>query len=121
MPSLKVSAPDWQRPRVVSLFKRITTIGSSPDCDVVIGSGGLGPVHANIHFDGNRFTVNAVERRYVVEVNGRKVQAHRLSHGDEIRLGPAVCVFRLYDEPADDEQRRMHEVRLDGLRKMVEF
>ncbi|RLB57901.1 MAG: Fis family transcriptional regulator [Deltaproteobacteria bacterium] len=103
------------------LFKRITTIGSSSECDVVIDAREVADNHAHIHFDGQQFTLSGLDRSHPIWVNDKKVKSHRLSHQDLIRLGRAELRFLLYDEPADHEQEELRRARLEAFHKMVEF
>lgn len=59
-----------------------TRIGSGGDSDIRLD--GLLERHARIVFDGERLTIESVDK---VVVNGEPGKRHRLGSGDEIRIG----------------------------------
>ncbi|HOX47154.1 MAG TPA: sigma 54-interacting transcriptional regulator [Myxococcota bacterium] len=120
MPSLVFQQKGATRPRRVPLFKRITTLGAAPECDLAIPGAGLAETHAHIHFDGKRFTLSALDKAPPIQVNDKKVRSAELAHKDRIQLGEAEVIFNLYDEPVD-EGAELEATRLDAYRRMVEF
>ena len=120
MPSINYMPVDDCRRKSIQLFKRITTIGDAPECDVSISGAGLAEIHANIHFDDKHFTVSQIEKASPVFVNDKKVKSQRLNHKDTIRFGDAQVTFNLYDEPMDDDDH-VQGARVEAYRKMVEF
>ncbi len=120
MPSLNYMPADGGRRKSFQLFKRITTIGDAPECDVSIGGIGLAETHANIHFDGKHFTVSQIEKASPVFVNDKKVKSQRLSHKDTIKLGEALVTFNLYDEPLEDDDH-LQTAQVEAYRRMVDF
>lgn len=98
MPSLLVDDDASAKTRIVPLFKKITTLGSSPDNDVVLRGADVAEHHAQIVFDGKRFSISAADRKLVIEINGKRKKAHDLDDGDCARLGNAEIRFSLYDD-----------------------
>ncbi len=120
MPSLSYKPRGSTRTKSVQLFKRVTTIGDAPECDVALAEFGLAQTHAHIHFDGKHFTISQLDKANPVLVNDKKVKSCRLGHMDQIRLGDATMVFNLYDEPLEEDDQ-VQQARLDAYRKMVDF
>ena len=84
MATLLLEAPGAD-PRAVRLFRPLTTIGSSDECDVHVPRAGLEPTHAQIHRDGDRFVVVGMLRD--MTVNGRREKRAPLTHRAVIRIG----------------------------------
>ena len=134
MPSLRLTAAGYPA-TVFHLYKKITSIGSGPDNDVVLPDPLIGDAYASIHFDGQTYTITTLQRKAEVVVNGKKRGKHKLSHDDKLVIGscelPALEVpfcqtlsvvvadRRLGGPPDDDERqgylslRRLH--MLQGL------
>ncbi len=108
------------RPRRVPLIKRITSIGEAQANDISVAGAGMADTHANLHFDGERFSLNVLEGAATVKVNGKRVKSCVLRHGDVIEAGAAKMDFLLYDEPRLG-QEELDAARLEAFRKMVEF
>src|SRR5580658_1174738 len=83
MPSLRLTAPGHP-PTVYSLFKKITSLGSGPDNDIVLPDPLVVDGFA-IHFDGQMYTVLAPKRSDFV-VNGKKRGKHKLAHDAYTKL-----------------------------------
>jgi len=62
MPSLRILVPGMG-PKVYHLYKKITTLGSGADCDVVIPDPLVADTYAHLHHDGRDFNIATVERR----------------------------------------------------------
>jgi hypothetical protein len=84
MPSLRMTAPG-QPPTVYHLHKKITSLGSSRDNDIVLPDP-LVPDGFAIHFDGQTYTVFAPKKTEFV-VNGKKRSKHKLSHDERLTIG----------------------------------
>jgi transcriptional regulator with GAF, ATPase, and Fis domain len=121
MPSLRIQVPG-QAPKVYHLYKKITTIGSSTDCDVVLPDPLVAETYAHLHHDGRDFNVSTIERRDELTVNGKKRRKHRLAHQDRLVVGAIEIVFSLFDDkpPADDEAAKT-VADLDAYKKLYEF
>lgn len=102
MPSLVLHAPGAAAAQVVPLTRRITSIGSSAENDVVVKDKALAPTHAMVQFDGKEFTVQTLQGAQMI-VNGRARARHALQHGDELLLGDTTVSFRLYDVSATQD------------------
>ena len=102
MPSLKWIRPEG-RPRVFSIYKKITSIGRSGGNDVAIDDRTMADYHAQIVFDGKAFNLNEVDLEADIQVNQKKKRRVRLEHGDRIDLGKVELHFSLFDEADRDE------------------
>ena len=63
MPSLRVDVPG-SGPTVYHLYKKITSLGSSGECDVVLPDPLVPDSFAHIHFDGQVYTIATASRRH---------------------------------------------------------
>ena len=118
MPSLILAATGRRKPRQITLFKKITTLGTSPDNDVVLEGGTIEEHHAQVVFDGRQFVISGADRRALVVANGRRVKSHVLEDGDNLEIGEAELTFSLYDEHPEQPHG---DDPVDGLRKLVAF
>jgi hypothetical protein len=69
------------------LSKRVTTVGRSRDCDVVVPDPNVSRVHAEIRQVGVDYFVVDMDSTNGVIVNGQAVKRHALTDGDVITLG----------------------------------
>jgi len=107
---------------VYHLYKKITSIGSGPDNDVVLPDPLIGDTYASIHFDGQTYTITTLARKAEVVVNGKKRGKHKLSHDDKLVIGSCELRFALIDEapPAEDEAAQT-VADLDAYGKLYDF
>ncbi|HRC56828.1 MAG TPA: sigma 54-interacting transcriptional regulator [Kofleriaceae bacterium] len=121
MPSLRLTAPG-QPPTVYHLYKKITSIGSGPDNDIVVPDPLVPDSYASIHFDGQVYTIATLARRSDVLVNGKKRGKHKLSHQDRLVIGSAELRFSLMDEePPAEAEAAATVTDLDAYAKLYEF
>ncbi len=121
MPSLRISIPG-KGPKVYHLYKKITTIGSGGDCDLVLPDPLIAESYAHIHFDGRDYQVTTIEKRDEVAINGKKRKKHRLAHQDRMVIGDIELVFSLFDAEAPGEDEAAGTVAdLDAYRKLYDF
>ncbi|MBK9033292.1 MAG: sigma 54-interacting transcriptional regulator [Myxococcales bacterium] len=121
MPSLRLTAPG-RPPTVYHLYKKITSIGSGPDNDVVLPDPLVGDTYASIHFDGQTYTITTMARKAEVIVNGKKRGKHKLSHDDKLVIGSCELRFALIDEaPPIEEEAAQTVADLDAYAKLFDF
>jgi transcriptional regulator with GAF, ATPase, and Fis domain len=120
MPSLRVTLPG-KGPKVFHLYKKITSIGSNEENDIVIPDPLLADSHAHVHFDGRDFNVTSIDKHGDLHVNGKKRKKHRLVHQDVMKIGTTELTFSLYDEPVTDEEAAKTLEALNSYRKLFEF
>jgi transcriptional regulator with GAF, ATPase, and Fis domain len=121
MPSLRIQVPG-KGPKVYHLYKKITTLGSGGDCDVVLPDPLVAESYAHLHHDGRDFNISTIERRDELTVNGKKRRKHRLAHQDRMVIGAIEIVFSLFDAEVPGEDEAAATVAdLDAYRKLYEF
>ena len=119
MPALRLQAAG-RPPTVYSLFKKITSIGSGPDNDIILPDP-LVPDGFAIHFDGQMYTALAPKKAEFV-VNGKKRGKHKLSHEDKLVIGSCELRFTMIEEHAPVEDEAAQTVAdLDAYTKLFEF
>ena len=120
MPSLRVNLPG-KGPKVYHLYKKITSIGSGEENDIVLPDPLLADAHAHVHFDGRDFNVTSIDKHGDLHVNGKKRKKHRLVHQDDMKIGTTELTFSLYDEPVTDDEAAKTLEALNSYRKLFEF
>lgn len=81
-----------------------TVIGRGADADVVIESPKVSRHHARIVIEGDRAVIEDLGSTNGTSVNGSRLAApHLLMHGDEIRIGRGVRVYRFACNTPDAE------------------
>jgi transcriptional regulator with GAF, ATPase, and Fis domain len=119
MPSLRLTAPG-QSPTVYHLHKKITSLGSSRDNDIVLPD----PLVADgfaIHFDGQTYTVFAPKKTEFV-VNGKKRSKHKLTHDERLVIGSVELKFAMVDDVAPHPDEAANTIAdLDAYTKLYEF
>jgi len=119
MPSLRLTAPGHP-PTVFHLHKKITSLGSGPDNDIVLPDPLVVDGFA-IHFDGQTYTVFAPKKTEFV-VNGKKRSKHKLTHDERLVIGSCELRFGMVDEHAPAPEEAANTVAdLDAYTKLFEF
>jgi len=120
MPSLRLTAPG-QSPTVYHLHKKITSIGSGPDNDIVLPDP-LVPDGFAVHFDGQTYTVFAPKKTEFV-VNGKKRSKHKLTHDERVVIGSCDLRFTMVDDAQSvpEEEAANTIADLDAYTKLYEF
>jgi pSer/pThr/pTyr-binding forkhead associated (FHA) protein len=78
MPSLRLIAPGHS-PSVYHLYKKITSIGSGRDNDIILPDPLVAEAYASILFDGQTYTIATLGRKLEVLVNGKKRGKHKMT------------------------------------------
>ena len=121
MPSLRVQIPGHS-PTVFHLYKKITSLGSAPENDIVLPDALILDAFAHILFDGQTYTIATLSRRSELVVNGKKRKKHKLSHEDKLVIGPIEMRFSLIDaQPPIEEEAAETVADIDAYRKLYEF
>jgi transcriptional regulator with GAF, ATPase, and Fis domain len=121
MPSLRLTAPGHPA-TIFHLYKKITSIGSAPDNDIVLPDPLVADAYASVHFDGQTYTINTLQRKQEVVVNGKKRSKHKLTHDDKLVIGGCELRFAMIDDapPVEDEAAET-VADLDAYTKLYEF
>jgi transcriptional regulator with GAF, ATPase, and Fis domain len=121
MPYLRLQIPG-SGATVFHLYKKITSLGSSPECDVTLPDPLVPESFAHIHFDGQVYTMATASRRHELSINGKKRKKHRLTHDDRIVIGAIELRFSLLDDAPPVESEAASTVAdLDAYLKLYEF
>jgi transcriptional regulator with GAF, ATPase, and Fis domain len=118
MPSLRLTAPGHP-PTVYNLYKKITSVGSGPDNDIVLPDPLVVDGFA-VHFDGQMYTVLAPKRAEFV-ANGKKRGKHKLTHDDRLMFGSCELKFAMIDDAVPVEEAAPTIADLDAYTKLYEF
>lgn len=76
------------------LSKEAIVLGRQQGCDVMLPDAGVSRRHAEVRREGDEWVVIDLGSTNGIEVNGRRVNRHRLSPGDRLLLGETVLEFR---------------------------
>ena len=74
------------------ISQKVTTMGRSRDCDIVVPDPNVSRVHAEVRHEGLEYVLVDLGSTNGVEVNGRRVLRHNLRDGDRVSLGGAEVV-----------------------------
>lgn len=96
MPSLTIQTPDGNT-RVLTLFKRITSIGRGNDNDVVLIDEAAPPSTFALIFDGTAYTIGSDAP---FSVNGKMADEHKLTADARIVIGNTHIRFSIVDAPS---------------------
>ena len=121
MPYLQYPGPDGKLVQL-PLVRRLTTIGSSPECDVVIQGFEVAASHATLSRDPGRFRLESTARANPFFVGGKKTRSHDLRHGDIFVIGEVELSFstlEVVQERSDDHA--LTELQLGAMRRLQEF
>jgi len=108
------------RTRLFNIYRRITSVGSGTDNDIVLEDLEVEEDHCQLFFDGKKYVVSALDRNATVHVNGKKTRKQVLQDQDVIRLGNSTLQFSLFDIPTDEFTNQDVGFK-DSLRKLLEF
>lgn len=120
MPSLVLFPRPGVRTRLFNIYRRITSVGSGTDNDIVLEDLEVEEDHCQLFFDGKKYVVSALDRNATVHVNGKKTRKQVLQDQDVIRLGNSTLQFSLFDIPTDEFTNQDVGFK-DSLRKLLEF
>lgn len=120
MPSLTLLPRPGVPLRLLPLFRRITSIGSASDNDVVLALPDVREHHAQIVLDNRHYSLIGMDRGAEFVLNGRKTKKESLEDQDVFRIGAATLVFNLHDVP-DEEVKRQGTSVHQALTRLLEF
>ena len=120
MPSLVLFPRPGVRTRLFNIYRRITSVGSGADNDIVLEDNDVEEDHCQIFFDGKKYVVSVLDRSANVHVNGKKTRKQVLQDQDVVRLGRSTLQFSLFDIPTDEFTSQDVGIK-DSLRKLLEF
>ena len=118
MPYLRCSDSVRQVVQDIPLRKPLVTIGRVAGNDVVLDDPAVGATHANLLRNADLVTINAVDQRSEIYVNGKKVRSSPVKEGDTILIGRFE--LRLFDG-LPPTQQISPEASTESLNKLVDF
>jgi len=77
----------------------VLTIGRSPHSDLFLDDVTVSRHHARVIRDENGYLVEDLNSLNGTYINRKRIERHRLSHGDELQIGKFKLAFH---EPMDD-------------------
>ncbi|NWG75193.1 MAG: FHA domain-containing protein [Rubrivivax sp.] len=94
---------DIVQPAKFFLINEVSTIGRSPQCDIVVDSKAVSRLHAKIERDGLRYLLSDVHSANGTFVNGRRLrEPHVLQDEDQIGLSkPAPLLLFIDADPTE--------------------
>jgi len=98
--------------------KPLITIGRMAGNDIVLDDPAIGSTHANLLRNANTVTINAVDAKAEIYVNGKKVRSSPIEEGDRILIGRFE--LSLHDGVPPVTQVTQ-EASTESLQKLVEF
>ncbi len=102
----------------IPLRKPLVTIGRVAGNDVVLDDPAVGATHANLLRNANLMTINAVDQRSEIYVNGTKTRSSPITEGDKILIGRfELQIF----EGLPPNNEVSPEASTESLNKLVEF
>lgn len=69
------------------ITKRVTTIGRSRDCDIVVADANASRLHAELRHSGQEYLIVDMGSTNGLEVNGRRAKRQAIADGDTITVG----------------------------------
>lgn len=81
------------QPVTMELPSPVTTVGRDPSCDVRFNLTTISRNHFQIIYQGGKYTLMDLGSTNGTSLNGSRVQAAELRHGDEISAGGAILHF----------------------------
>ncbi len=122
MPYLSHTGPEGT-PVVHPIVRRVTTIGASPECDIVLADVEVAPTHCTLIHEPGRYRLEAAKRSTPFYVAGKKLRAHDLRHGDVLRIGNTELVFSTLEEPAPAREggQDTDALSLEAMRRLQRF
>jgi hypothetical protein len=80
--------------RTWPLSKEAVVIGRMEGCDVILADPGVSRRHAEIRREGDEWVMIDLGSTNGTEINGKRVNRHRLTPGDRLVLGETTLEFR---------------------------
>ncbi|MCA9691335.1 MAG: sigma 54-interacting transcriptional regulator, partial [Myxococcales bacterium] len=122
MPHFQFTGPDGALARYL-IVKRLTSIGSSRECHLVLAGDGVAPSHATLEHEPGRFKLESTARAHPFFVRGRKLRSHDLKHGDVVVIGPHELVFSTVDDLPQKPDKGADATRqqVDAMERLRRF
>lgn len=106
MPFIEIKNRATGNRKTIELKKRITSIGSSQDCDIILDDKKLARHFANIFFDGHSYTIQVASSDLEFLLDGKPARRKKLQEGMQIEIGSFTLQFII-------ERRREQQIPSD--------
>lgn len=95
------------------------TFGRQPGCSLTVPSNRVSRLHAEIRWENDRPILCDKGSSNGTFVKGKRVTEHALATGDEVEIGPFLCVYKFADpsapeEPVDDAPEGTQTIAATG-------
>ncbi|TPV93959.1 MAG: GAF domain-containing protein [Myxococcales bacterium FL481] len=120
MAHLQHTGKDGRTERV-AITRRLTTIGSSPDCQLTLLDADVAPTHATLIHQPGAYLLESTSRSFPFFVGGKKLRSKELEHGDVIRIGATELTFSTVDLPDRPSSEASAEISVAAMRRLSEF
>jgi transcriptional regulator with GAF, ATPase, and Fis domain len=124
MPHFQLTGPDGHPVRF-AIVRRLTSIGSSPECHLVLRGPEVAATHCTLIHEPGRYMLESAQRSAPFFVRGKKLRSHELKHGDVAVVGGHELVFSAVDAGAEPQAQKGAEpeapVPLEAMRQLQQF
>jgi transcriptional regulator with GAF, ATPase, and Fis domain len=124
MPHFQLTGPDGQPVRF-AIVRRLVSIGSSPECHLVLRGPEVAATHCTLIHEPGRYMLESAQRSAPFFVRGKKTRSHELKHGDVVVVGGHELVFSAVDAATEPEAPKGAEpqapVPLEAMRQLQQF
>lgn len=125
MPHFQYNGSSGQ-PIRFTIVRRLTSIGASPECHLVLTGADVGATHCTLIHEPGRYMLESAQRSTPFYVRGKKTRSHEIKHGDVVVVGGHELVFSAVDVPAEPETPKDADpggppVPLEAMRQLQQF
>ncbi len=102
------------------LYKKISTIGSSDDNDIICTEAGIEPTHGIIYLESDGYEIEPATRKADIFINGKRIKRKTpFGEKDEIIIGTLNARFQLYaEEKKQTQTARESDLVSEAFRKL---
>ncbi len=121
MPYMQYTGPEGATIRF-PLLRRLTSLGSAKDCDVVLQGSDIADTHCTLEHEAGNYKLVSTSRSNPFFVAGKKLREHNLRHGDVIAIGTAEIGFAAIDPPiVTTDPDSSAKMQVEAMRQLQRF
>lgn len=120
MAFVSINLPDGSK-KQLSIFKRLTTIGSGDDVDIKIDDNSLDQIAAYISQSAHNFTLVIPPQKTPAYIGGKPVFKRDLKHAEQFKLGPVTIEFFIDEPQHKSAHSNDDQAAVLAYRRMLEF
>ncbi len=117
MPHLQYKDPSGAQQHY-PLVKRLTVLGSSAECHIILKGNGIAPSHCTLEHEPGRYRLASTARSNPFYVRGKKTRSYELRHGDVFRVGDVEVCFSAVDDLATPAKPNPEDTALQQVEAM---